>query len=182
MPPIDFEKLNTLIRLVAEGNASALDEIYRLVGKRMFVLARGIVRNAADAEDVISDSFIKIARSAPSFRADTNGYAWVMRVVRNTAFDFLRKRNVRAEENIDEFFHLTDERYAPERLNDALLFEWAMDQLTQEEKKLIYYRYYLDFTVREIAKELGESKSAVDRQLFSVENKLKCILAGQKGV
>ena len=180
MPPLNLEKLNQLLRMVAEGNPEALDGIFALVGKRMFVLARGIVHSEADAEDVLSDSFMKIARGARSFKEGTNGYAFVMRIVRNTAFDLLRKRNIRAEENLDAFFHLTDERYSPERRDDALALEAAMEHLTKEEKQFIYYRYYLDFTIREIAQELKLSKSAVDRKISAAEQKLLSLIAGQR--
>ncbi len=180
MPPLDLEQLNRLLRRLADGDADALDGIYLLVGKRMFVLARGIVRNEADAEDVLSDSFLKLARGARSFREGTNGYAFVMRVVRNTAFDLLRKRKVRAEEDLDAFFHLTDERYSPERREDAIALEAAMEKLSAEEKRLIYYRYYLDLTIREVAEEAGLSKSAAERKMSAVEQKLLALLAGQR--
>ena len=154
MPPLDLEQLNRLIVMVAEGNAAALDGIFALVGKRMFVLARGIVRREADAEDVLSESFLKIARFARSFRPGTNGYAWCMRIARNTALDFLRQRKIRAEA--------------------------AMQHLDREEKRLIYFRYYLDLTVRDIAKELDVGKSTAARRLQAAEQKLLAHLAGKK--
>ena len=179
MPPKEHGQLNALLSLLRAGRADALDDIYLAIGKRMYALARGIV-GAADADDVVSESFLKIARGVKSFREDTNGYAWIMRIVRNTAFDFLRKRKMRAEENLDAFFHLTDERYSPDRREEALALEAAMEKLTQEERKMIYYRYYLDFTVREIAQETGMSKSAVARAAQNAEEKLKRLLsAGQ---
>ena len=147
MSPEELEQLNREIRMVASGNAEALDLIYRRVGGRMYALARGIAKTREDAEDILSESFLKLARGARSFRGG-NGYAFVMRVVRNTAFDLLRKRKVRAEEDIDAFFHLSDDRYSPGRREDALVLEAAAARLTQEEKRMIYYRYYLDLTVR----------------------------------
>ncbi len=175
MPPKEHGQLNALLSLLRKGNADALDDIYQAGGRRMYALARGIV-GPADADDVISESFLKIARGIRSFREDTNGYAWVMRIVRNTAFDFLRKRKVRAEENLDAFFHLTDERYSPDRREEALALEEALEKLSGAERKMIYYRYYLDFTVREIALETGMSKSAVARAALNAEEKLKKLL------
>ena len=181
MPPKEHGQLNALLSLLRKGQASALDEIYLTVGRRMYALARGIV-GAADADDVVSESFMKIAKGIRSFREDTNGYAWVMRIVRNTAFDVLRKRKARAEENLDAFFHLTDERYSPERRMEALALEEAIEKLTEAERKMIYYRYYLDLTVREIAAETGMSKSAVARAAQNAEEKLKKLLTeGQNG-
>ena len=177
MAPADSEKIELLLRALRPGDAEALDGIYARLGGRMLALARGIVRNRADAEDVVSDSFLKLARGIGGYRIGTNGCAFVMRIVRNTAFDLLRKRKVRAEEDLDEFFHLTDERYRPERMDGALVLEDAVAKLAPLERRMIYYRYYLDFTVREIAKETGVSKSAVQRMISAAEEKLKKLLS-----
>lgn len=175
MPPLDHGQLNEMLQDLKRGNANALEGILVTVGRRMLALARGIVGNE-DADDVVQESFLKIARFIRAFRDGTNGYAWIMRIVRNTAFDFLRKRKRAAAENLDEFFHLADERYSPDRREEALLLESAMEQLGEGEKRMIYYRYYLDFTVRDIARETGMSKSAASRALLSAEEKLKKLL------
>ena len=148
----------------------------------MFALARGIVKNRADAEDVVNESLVKLARGVRGYKSGTNGCAFVMRIVRNCAFDLLRRRKVRAEEDIDAFFHLTDERYNARQIERALVLEDAVGRLTPEERRMIYYRYYLDLTVREIARETGLSKSAVQRQVASAEENLRKMLSeGQKG-
>lgn len=182
MTPDGREQLNALLQALRGGNADALDGICASVGGRMYALARGIVKNRADAEDVVNDSFIKLARGIGGYRSGTNGYAFVMRIVRNCAFDLLRRRKVRAEEDIDAFFHLTDERYDAGRIERAAVLEDAVRRLAAEERKMIYYRYYLDLTVREIAKETGMSKSAVQRLAASAEEKLRNLLSeGQNG-
>lgn len=173
---MDHGQLNEMLRDLKNGNAEALDAILATIGRRMFALARGIVGNPADAEDVLSDSFLKIARGVRSFREGTNGYAWVMRIVRNTAFDLLRKRKTAATEDLDAFFHLADERYSADRREEALLLEEAISKLTEAERRLIYYRYYLDLTTREIASETGMSKSAAARALLAAEAKLRAFL------
>ncbi len=177
MAPAGLEQLNSLLQALREGNAEALDGIYFCVGGRMFALARGIVKNRADAEDVVNESFVKLARGIGGYRVGTNGYAFIMRIVRNCAFDLLRKRKVRAEEDIDGFFHLTDERYDAYRMEQAVLLEDAVLRLTPEERRMIYYRYYLDFTVRDVAKETGMSKSAVQRLTAIAEEKLRKLLS-----
>lgn len=180
--PDDREQLNHLLCDLKRGNADALDEILRLAGGRMLALARGVVRNHADAEDVVQDSFWKIARGIKSYKDDTNGYAWIMRIVRNTALDLLRRRRMRAEEDIEEFFHLSDERYSADKRENAIVLEEAIKKLEPLHKKMIYYRYYLDFTVREIAKETGLSRSAIQRAVEAAEKELKFFLdAGQNG-
>lgn len=179
MPPLDHGELNQMLCDLKAGDMSALDGIYVTVGGRMIALARGIV-GKDDADDVFSDCLVKIVRNVDRYRNGTNAYAWVMRLVRNTALDFLRKRKRTATENLDEFFHLTDERYSAELRIEALALEEAIAKLSEEERRMIYYRYYLDFTVREIASETGMSKSAVARAVERAENQLKNFLkAGQ---
>lgn len=180
MPPFDNGQLNRLLVRLQRGESDALDGVLALAGKRMLALAQGILGSRADAEDAVQESFLKIARSVRSFRADTNGSAWIMRIVRNTALDMLRGRNRRAEESIDGFFSLTDGNYSEEALSEGIALERAVARLNIDERRLIYYRYYLDFTVREIARETGQSKSAVQRALEKAEKKLKIFLeAGQ---
>ena len=177
--PFDSAQLDRLIRRLAKGESSALGEIYALMGKRMVALARGIVKTQSDAEDVVSDSLVKLVRAAASYR-DGNGYAYLMRIVRNTSLDFLRKQKRTAAENIDDIFSLADERYSPERREDALFLESAIGRLPPLGKKMIYYRYYLGLTVREIAREEKMSKSSAERAVAHAEAQLKILLgAGQ---
>lgn len=56
------------------------------------------------------------------------------------------------------------------------MLEDAVARLSPPERRMIYYRYYLDFTVREIAKETGMSKSAAARLTAAAEEKLKLLL------
>lgn len=175
---LDHGQLDTLLRILRSGNPEALDGILITVGSRMLALARGIVKNREDAEDVVQESFLKIAKGIGSYRDGTNAYAWVMRIVRNAAFDHLRRKKVRAAEDIDAFFHLCDESYSEEKQTSALVLEEAVSRLPQAQRRVIYYRYYLDFTVREIAKETGMSKSSVQRALDGAEKFLKNFLGG----
>ena len=54
----------------------------------------------------------------------------------------------------------------------------AIAKLEPDEKKVIYYKYYLDMTVREIAVELKCGKSTVQRTAEKAEQKLKNFLNG----
>ncbi len=175
MPPLELGQLNDLLYALQRGDASALDGILALVGRRMLALARGITHSTADAEDVLQESFLKIARFAHTFKGE-GGYAWIMRIVRNTALDFLRRNKRIATENLDEFFHLTDERYSAERRHEALLLEDALQKLSEADRRMIYYRYYLDLTVRDVAAETGMSRSAAARALLRAEENLRALL------
>jgi RNA polymerase sigma-70 factor, ECF subfamily len=59
-------------------------------------LARWLVRDPALAEDVVQDSTLRALRYFASFRGG-DGRAWILRIVRNTAYEYLKKRNARTE-------------------------------------------------------------------------------------
>ena len=171
----DGEKLNKLIFAVAGGDADSLDGILRLAGGKMTAVAVSIVGRDC-AEDVVHDSFIKIARFAKSYKRGMSPYGWIMKIVRNTALDYIKAKKGRGEVSEEEFYSLSSLDYSPEKRENALVLEQAMQQLESDERKVIYLTYYLDMTVREIAGETGMSKSAVQRLKEKAEEKLKKLL------
>lgn len=171
------EKLNNLILAVADGHAACLDGIYEIAGGRMLAVAAGIAGRDC-AEDIVHDSFIKIARFARKYKKGTSPYAWLMKIVRNTALDYVRSRKAHTEISTDEFYSLTSLDYSPEGRESALMLEAAISKLEPDEKKVIYYIYYLDMTVREIAAEMKCGKSSVQRIAERAEQKLKIFLGG----
>ena len=58
-------------------------------------LARWLVRNDQDAEDIVQDSFLKAYKAQESFRG-SDSRVWMLSIVRNTALDFLRRYKTRA--------------------------------------------------------------------------------------
>ena len=171
----DCAKLNILIAGVADGFGDSLDGIYEIAGRRMYAAALCIV-GKDDAEDVLHDSLIKIARFAKKYKPDSNPYAWLLKIVRNTALDYLRKKKARAEICADELFNLSSADYSPEKRENAIMLEAAIQMLEPEEKNVIFCTYYLDMTVRDTAAMLKLSKSSVQRTLQRAETKLKNLL------
>lgn len=178
MTDSDKHKLNIFICEVAAGNAESLDGIYSLAGNRMYAAAYAIVGDRPNAEDVVSDSFVKIARFAKKYGVSGDPLGWVLKIVRNTALDFLRKRKRRAEISSEEFFSLTDDSYSPEKREAAIVLEQAMKKLDEGERRVIYYKYYLEMTVREIAAAAHLSRSSAQRLIQRAEENLKKLLNG----
>ncbi len=175
----DKQKLNNLICSVARGYADCLDGICSIAGNRMYAAAYAIVGDRANAEDVVSDSFVKIARFAKRYDATGDPLGWILKIVRNTALDFLRKRKRRAEASTEEFFSLTDDSYSPEKRETAIVLEQALKKLDDGERRVIYYKYYLEMTVREIASAARLSRSSAQRLIQRAEENLKKLLKGE---
>lgn len=176
MDGFERQQLNNLIKAVSRGDANSLDGIFYLAAKRMKIAALAIVCDYAAAEDVVSDSFIKIARFAHRYRQDDEPMAWILKIVRNTALDYLKKRGRRAEISADSLFYLTDDTYAPDRRDCAIMLEGAIDRLEPVQKRAIIMRYYLDMTVREIGETMNLPRSTCERLIKKAEENLKSLL------
>lgn len=176
----DKQKLNRLLLAVADGHAECLDGILEILGGRMLAVAAGILGERAAAEDAVHDSFLKIARFAGRYKRETDPVAWILKLVKNTALDAVRKKKRHPEASADELYSLTSFDYSPEKRENALVLESAMRQLKPDERQAIFLRYYADMTVREIAEAMQLSRSSAERLIQRAEQELKKILiAGQ---
>lgn len=92
--PPPLEGRDTSLRLVA-GDARALAELYDLHAHPVYSLAVRIVRNHADAEDVVQDVFVQAWRQASRFDPARGSIAsWLLMITRSRAIDCLRRRGV----------------------------------------------------------------------------------------
>ena len=172
------KQINIFIVQISQGNTYALEGLSRLVSARMLSIALSIVKNRATAEDVVQDSFLRIVRSAHLFKPETNGYAWICKITQNVALNALRAESRRRSDNIDNYFNLASDDDVAEQSTAHLALKQAMQTLTDFEKRVIYQKYFMDFTIRDSASSLGKSKSAVQRAIISAEEKIKIFLKG----
>lgn len=78
---------------IAGGDSAALSSLYDESSGLTFALALRILRNHADAEEVVLDSFHQVWRRASQFAADRgSAQTWLLTIVRNRAIDRLRSR------------------------------------------------------------------------------------------
>ena len=161
-------QINQYIEQIAQGSYTAIDSLAQMVSGRMLSVALSVVRNRALAEDVVQDSFLRILSKAASFRKDTNGYAWICKIVHNTALNALRRERRFRALNYDDLPFLSDDCPTEDNLVAAAAVQQAIKELTEREKQ--------QFTVRDSAKATGISKSEVQRTVARAEAKLKASL------
>ena len=73
----------------------AFEAVVRAYYDRVYRLALRLLCNAADAEDVVQEAFLKVHSSAPRFRGDSSLSTWVYRIAHNVCIDELRRRKRR---------------------------------------------------------------------------------------
>src|SRR5947207_7905971 len=96
-------------------------------------LAKWLLRNEEDAQDVVQEAYLRAFKSFGGFRG-SNGRAWLLTIVRNTSYTLLKKNHaVDLTTTFDEKIHGTsDEAFSPakilERSDNAELIKQAMDE------------------------------------------------------
>jgi RNA polymerase sigma-70 factor (ECF subfamily) len=128
-----------------------LDAAYRL--------ARWLIANEHDAEDVVQDACLRALRYFPTFSGG-NSRAWFLRVVRNTCYDWHSHTRQLATDVFDEEQHSGAMRTSdPETLTlqaaNVALIEHAMRDLPARFRELLVLRELEGFTYQELADVLG---------------------------
>jgi RNA polymerase sigma-70 factor, ECF subfamily len=149
-------------------------------------LARWLVRNQEDAQDVVQEAYLRAFRSFAGFRGG-NGRAWLLTIVRNTSYTLLKKKGaVDLSTSFDEEIHASAyESVSPaavlERSEDTDLIEAAMDELPAEFREILVLRHQEGLSYKEIAEMAQIPQGTVMSRLARARARLKECLAGQIG-
>jgi RNA polymerase sigma-70 factor (ECF subfamily) len=87
-----------LARACADGDTGVFEEIYRLHSDRMKSIAYNHLGNISDAEDAVQETFLKLHRAASTYNGESAFGTWLYRVLINTCYDALRRRQRRIQE------------------------------------------------------------------------------------
>ncbi len=149
-------------------------------------LARWLLRNEQDAQDVVQEAFLRAFKSFAGFRG-SNGRAWLLTIVRNTSYTLMKKnRTVDLTTTFDEEKHATDhESVNPaallERTEDAELVREAMDNLAAEFREILTLRHQEGLSYKEIADIAQIPPGTVMSRLARARAKLREYLATRLG-
>src|SRR5437660_192236 len=149
-------------------------------------LARWLLRNEQDAQDVVQEAYLRAFKSFRGFHG-TNGRAWLLTIVRNTSYTLLKKnRAADLTTTFDEEIHATaDESVSPatilEHSEDAELIRQAMDELPADFREILTLRHQEGLSYKEIADIAHIPPGTVMSRLARARGKLKECLAARIG-
>lgn len=171
------QKLEHALSLILQNSEDGIDIIYEAMAKVMFVIAKDITNDSFLAEDVVQDSLLKIVQNANSYKKNSNAYAWICKITKNTALNTVKTMNNNPTIDIDEFASISDDSDLTNKTHTQLLVEQLMDSITPPiVREMVYMKYFLDMSVREIAKEIKKSKSYVSKEIQKAETKMKNLI------
>lgn len=162
-----------LVRRALAREADAFRLIIKTHNQRLYRIARGVVRNDAEAEDIVQEAYVRAFASLAAFRGDALLSTWLSRIVINEALGRLRKRKrtVAMPENPDAQIirfplNASDdpERTMAQRQILALV-ERATDSLPDVYRSVFIARVIEGFSMDETADLLGVKPETVKTRL-----------------
>src|ERR1700739_2766257 len=89
------------IASILAGNTHEFHELIRPYEHSAYVMALSMLRNEADAEEVVQEAFLKAFRGLRNFRAESRFSTWLLSITMNEARNRLRHRNAVRFESLD---------------------------------------------------------------------------------
>jgi RNA polymerase sigma factor (sigma-70 family) len=192
--PVDYTALddNALVALVRQGQRDAFRPIMQRCNQRLFRMARSVVGDDFEAEDVVQESYMRAYKKLDTFRGDSTLLTWLTSIVLNEARGRLRKRHTMVGlEQIDaapddthrvlQFpskFGNEDPAAAAARAQIRHLLEHAIDELPPAFRTVYVMREIEECTVEETATQLAIKPETVKTRLHRARRLLRASLQG----
>ena len=172
MPGVD---MGLAVERAQRGEPDVLADIMRQHNRRMFRIARAILRNDAEAEDIVQDAFVKAFTELGSLRNSGSAAAWLAKITANLAISrsrLLKRRGhiVLADGELeDRPDDMETDQHTPERLTAMgdvrRLLESAIDRLPDGFREVFMLRVVEHMSVEETATTLGVLSATVKSRL-----------------
>lgn len=145
-------------------------------------LARYLTGNAADADDVVQETFLRALRHFHGFAGD-DARTWLLIIVRNVSYDFLRKYRHGRFVSIDDVAEVSALSTQPSDIVEQQLdwsrIEEAMQSLPVEFREVIVLREVEGLSYAEIGEITGIAAGTVMSRLSRARKRLKTMLASR---
>ena len=157
--------MEQLVARAQAGDRDALEELYLEHFDRIYSYLHMTVGNRHDAEDLTTQTFLKMLESIRKFRRGTAPFsAWLFRIAHNLAMDHFRsRRRWQPEEEVPEppgQVESSAEDEALRVLSSESMFD-LIEQLSDEQRQVLILKFVFDFSNVEAAAVLEKTEGAV---------------------
>jgi RNA polymerase sigma-70 factor, ECF subfamily len=94
-----------LVRAAKNGDISAFEELVKKYERKLFRIARNVMQNTEDAEDVVQTAFLKAYQHLTQFQENAKFSTWLIRIALNESFMGIRKKRSMREQSLEEDFN-----------------------------------------------------------------------------
>jgi RNA polymerase sigma-70 factor (ECF subfamily) len=173
-----------LVRRAQAEDQEAYEELVRRHQQRVFAVARGILRQREDVEDIAQQVFVKAYFSLKRFDQRAAFSTWLYKITVNECWDLLRKKKVRpltyeselSEEQARQLGasaeRATREPDISEKLEARQRVERLLDGLDERDRTMLILKEVEGFAVEEIAEILDLNANTVKVRLFRARRRI----------
>jgi RNA polymerase sigma-70 factor, ECF subfamily len=175
-----------LVGLVRRGDGEAFRIIMQRYNRRLYRVARGVVRDDAEAEDVVQEAYVRAYGALDTFRGESRLSTWLTRIVLNEAMGRLRRRRPTEElEALDAAPQesrvvmfpgvnaMGDPEAAAARAEVRRLLERAVDELPDPFRLVFIMRDIDEMSIEETAAQLDIRPETVKTRLHRARKLLR---------
>jgi RNA polymerase sigma-70 factor (ECF subfamily) len=90
------------------GDRNAFDELIRVHEKKVFNFAYRLSGNYDDANDITSETFLRVYNAIANFRGDSSFITWLFRIANNVYLDGRKKQRAHPSQSLEEIIELED--------------------------------------------------------------------------
>jgi RNA polymerase sigma-70 factor (ECF subfamily) len=177
----ETQRVRELVDRAQKGDRQALEELYLIHFDRIYSYLHVSVGNRHDAEDLTTQTFLKMLESINKFRWQSAPFsAWLFRIAHNLAMDHFRaSRRWQPEEEVPEpqaDESTSAEEGAFESIGQRSMME-LIDELSGEQQQVLTLKFVFNFSNAEAATILGKTEGAIKslqhRALVSLQKQLE---------
>ena len=179
------EDRNLALR-AGKGDAAAFGALYDRYVEAVYRYVFYRVRNDADAEDLVSDVFMRALRAIPRYEPRVAFLAWLYRIARNAVIDRARRSRTQisfedalAHPNVDQVVEPDATILA---LSDKAAVRDALAKLTPLQQEVIVLRFVEGYTTHEIADLVGKREGTVRGIQFRALEALRTLIPSREAL
>lgn len=169
---------------ILNGDKHLFELLMRRYNRRMFRLARSILRDSTEAEDVLQEGYILAYTNLQAFKGDVSAGGWLARIIVNEALGRLRRRhNIHSLDNEADLEQIDSTSRGPEQLANGRetlwMIESAIDRLPRSYRIVFMLRAVEQLSVNETAEYLDIPPATVKSRFHRARSILQERLARQ---
>lgn len=168
-----------LLEQIADGDRTAMHTLYLRHNVRVYRFVLRSLRDPIAAEDIVSQVFLDVWRTAAQFEGRSRVSTWLLSIARFKALTAMRQR---CHEDIDQenVREIADGADTPEtsldRSNVRAILRACIAKLSPAHREIINLVYYHEKTVEEAGEIIGIPQSTVKTRMFYARKQLAALL------
>nr|WP_300789229.1 RNA polymerase sigma factor [uncultured Acetatifactor sp.] len=164
-------------RRFLDGDDEGIVEIIRDYKDGLILYLNGFTRNISTAEELMEETFVKLATRKPRFWGRSAFRTWLYAIGRNVAMDYLRHSARLSPIPAEELERLAGEEESLEKLylrtERRILLYQALDRLKIEYRQVLYLVYLEGFDNGEAAAVMHKSRRQIENLVYRAKQSLK---------